>query len=143
MQHSKPSETIHGKIILQIEECKHERQFYQEHGKQYRLNECLCLIQEREDKEAMEKIAAIIQQEKQYSFWQWLNYVMGTTRTRSTTSIQVPAPSGLVTELSMQEPVEDAIFLEVHGMCYTLAKEAPICSGKLFEDFGYVANTPA
>jgi hypothetical protein len=51
--------------------------------------------------------------------------------------------SGLVTELSMQEPVEDAIFLELHGTRYTLAKEAPICSGKLFDDFGCVANTPA
>jgi hypothetical protein len=28
-------------------------------------------------------------------------------------------------------------------MHYILAKEAPICSGKLFDDFGYVANTPA
>ncbi len=64
--------------------------------------------------------------------------------TRSATSIQVPAPSGLVTELSTQDLVEDAIFLEVHGTCYTLAKEAPICSGKLFDDFGYIANsTPA
>ncbi len=52
-------------------------------------------------------------------------------------------PSGLVTELSMQGLVEDAIFLEVHGACNTLAKEAPICNGKLFADFGYVANTPA
>jgi hypothetical protein len=48
-----------------------------------------------------------------------------------------------LTELSTQEPVEDAIFLEVHGTCYNLAKEAPICSGKLFDDFGYVANTQA
>ena len=43
----------------------------------------------------------------------------------------------------MQGLVKDAIFLEVHGRCNTLAKEAPICSGKLFDDFGYVANTPA
>ncbi len=43
----------------------------------------------------------------------------------------------------MQGLVKDAIFLEVHGRCNTLAKEAPICSGKLFNDFGYVANTSA
>jgi hypothetical protein len=48
-----------------------------------------------------------------------------------------------VTELSTQGLVEDAIFSEVHGMRYILAKEAPICSGKLFDGFGYVANTPA
>ncbi len=36
-----------------------------------------------------------------------------------------------------------AIFREVHDKQYTLAKEAPICNGRLFNDFGYVANTPA
>jgi hypothetical protein len=39
--------------------------------------------------------------------------------------------------------VEDAIFAEVHGSRYTLAQGAPICQGKLFEDFGYLANTAA
>jgi hypothetical protein len=135
-----------GDILLQVDECKCECYIYMEHGKRFQtkhLNERLCLAQEREDEEAMEKIAAIIQQEKQHSFWRWLNYVTGKKHTRSATSIQVPAPSGLVTELSMQEPVEDAIFSEVHETGYTLAKEAHICSGKLFNDFGYVANTPA
>ncbi len=33
--------------------------------------------------------------------------------------------------------------MEVHDKQYTLAKEAPICSGRLFDDFEYVANTPA
>jgi hypothetical protein len=135
-----------AEILLQVEECKHECQFYQEHGKQFRtkhLNKRLRLAQEKGDKEAIEKIAAIIQQEKQWSFWRRLNYVTGKKRTRSATTIQVPAPSGLVTELSTQEPVEDAIFLEVHGTCYTLTQEAPVCNGKLFKDFGYLANTPA
>jgi hypothetical protein len=135
-----------GKILLQVEECKRECKFYKEHGKRFQtkhLNEQLRLAQERKDEEAIEKISAIIQQEKQRSFWQWPNFVMGEKHTRSATSIQVPTPSGLVTELSTQGLVEDAIFLEVHGTCYTLAKEAPVCSGKLFDDFGYVANTPA
>ncbi len=89
----------------------------------------------------IEKISAIIQQEKQHSFWQWLNFVTGKKCTRSATPVQVPAPSQLVTELSTQGLVEDAIFLEVHQTCYT--KEAPIGSGNLFDDFGYVTNTPA
>ncbi len=46
-------------------------------------------------------------------------------------------------ELSTQEPVEDAIFSKVHGTRFILAKEALVCSGKLFHDFGYLANTPA
>ena len=49
----------------------------------------------------------------------------------------------MVAELDTQEPAEDAIFAEVHGSRYTLAQGAPICRGKLFEDFGYLANTAA
>jgi hypothetical protein len=49
----------------------------------------------------------------------------------------------LVSESTTKEMVEDAIFREVHNKQYTLAKEAPICSRNLFDDFGYVANTPA
>ena len=43
----------------------------------------------------------------------------------------------------MQDTVEQSIFREVHEKRYTLAGEAPICNGKLFEDFGYTASTPA
>ncbi len=39
--------------------------------------------------------------------------------------------------------MEDSIFSEVHNKRYMMAGEAPICKGELFEDFGYVANTPA
>jgi hypothetical protein len=91
----------------------------------------------------VEKIVAIIQWEKQRAFWRRLNFVTGKKQTRSATSIQVPLPSGLVTEVNMQEPVEDAIFSMVHGSRYTLASKAPVCNGKLFEDFGYLAKTPA
>ncbi len=52
-------------------------------------------------------------------------------------------PTELVLKLSKHEPVEDAIFLKVHRKQNMLAKEAPICSGKLFQDFGCVANTLA
>ncbi len=57
--------------------------------------------------------------------------------------MQITRESGMVAELDTQEPVEDAIFVEVHGSRYTLAQGAPICQGKLFEDFGYLANTSA
>ncbi len=85
----------------------------------------------------------IIQRERQRVFWHRLNYVTGKKRTRSATSIQVPEPSRLVMELNMQELVEDAIFSEVHGSHYTLANKAPVCNGRLFKDFGYLATTPA
>jgi hypothetical protein len=143
---SNPLGLSNAEILLQEEECKCKCQFYQEHGKQFRtkhLNKHLHLSQKKADEEAIEKIAAIIQWEKQWSFWRRLNYITGKKRTRSGTTIQVPAPSGLVMELSAQELVKDTIFLEVHGTRYTLAQEAPVCNGKLFEDFGHLANTPA
>ena len=64
-------------------------------------------------------------------------------QTRSATSIQITGESSVVTELDKQGPVEDTIFTEVHGSRYTLAQGAPICQGKLFEDFGYLADTAA
>jgi hypothetical protein len=42
-----------------------------------------------------------------------------------------------------QDTVEQSIFSKVHEKRYTLAGEAPICNGVLFQDFGYTANTPA
>jgi hypothetical protein len=62
-----PMELSTGKILLQVEECKRECQFDKEHGKRFltkHLNECLRQALEREDEEAIEKISAIIQQEK-------------------------------------------------------------------------------
>jgi hypothetical protein len=46
-------------------------------------------------------------------------------------------------ERMTQETVEQGIFSKVHNKQYTLAGEAPICNGDLFQDFRYLANTPA
>ena len=135
-----------SEIVATVQECKHECKFYQEHGKQFRahhLNKWLCLAQERDYEEAMRKIPVINQCEKQLLFWRCLSYVTGKKQTGSATSIQVPSESGLVTELSAQEAVEDAIFAEVHRSRYNLVKGAPICRGKQVEDFGYLADTAA
>ena len=45
-------------------------------------------------------------------------------------------------ERTTQETFKQGIFSEVHNKQYTLAGEAPICNGDLFQDFGYLANTP-
>ncbi len=39
--------------------------------------------------------------------------------------------------------MEQLVFSEVHEKQYTLAGEAPICNGTLFQDFEYTASTPA
>ena len=46
-------------------------------------------------------------------------------------------------ERTAQDAVKQGIFSEVHNKRYTLAGEAPICNGDLFQDFGYLTNTPA
>jgi hypothetical protein len=46
-------------------------------------------------------------------------------------------------EQKTQDAVKHSIFSEVHDKQYTLAGEAPICNGTLFQDFGYLANRPA
>ncbi len=101
------------------------------------------MAQERNDEEAFKKIGDIITREKQRSFRRWLNFVTDKKQTRSAMSVQVKVQPGILSELSTKDTVKDAIFREVHNKRYTQAKEAPICSGKLFGDFGYVANTPA
>ncbi len=58
-------------------------------------------------------------------------------------NIQVECQGGAIAERTTQESVEITIFSEIHDKRYTLAREVPICNGNLFEDFGYLANTPA
>jgi hypothetical protein len=72
-----------------------------------------------------------------------LGYVTGKKRTGSAMLVQVEEQLGLVSESTTKDTVEAAIFREVHDKCYTLAKEALICSRRPFDDFGYVANSPA
>jgi hypothetical protein len=136
-----------AEVLLRVDECKRECKFYQENGKRFRtkhLNGRMHLAQECNDEEAFQKIGAIIQKEKQRSFWRRLNFVTGKKRTRSAMSVQVEEQSGLVSESTTKDTVEEAIFQEVHEKRYTMAKEeAPICIGKLFDNFGYVANMPA
>jgi hypothetical protein len=101
------------------------------------------IAQEQDDKEAFRKINAIIQEEQQQDFWRKLNFVTGKKRTRSATMIQVKGDDGAITERKTQDTVKQLIFSEVQEKRYTLAGEAPICNGALFQAFGYMANTPA
>jgi hypothetical protein len=129
-----------------LEACKKECVFYQEHGKRFRRKHLKIrkkIPQEQEDKEAFNKISAIIQREQQQDFWRKLNFVTGKKKTQSTTTIQVEGHGGLIMECNTQDTMEQLIFSEVHKKQYTLAGEAPICNRQLFQDFGYTASTPA
>ena len=72
-----------------------------------------------------------------------MNYDTGKKRTRNATSIQVKDECRAIKERNTQDTVEQSIFREVHKKRFTLAGEAPICNGTLFEEFRYTASTPA
>jgi hypothetical protein len=132
-------------ITQQLEACKKECAFYQEHGKHFcrkHLEHRKRTAQEQDDKEVFNKISAIIQQEHQRDFWRRLNYVTGKKRTQSAPTIQVEGRDGAMLERTTRDTVKSTIFSEVHGKQYTLAGEAPICNGALFQDFWYTASTP-
>jgi hypothetical protein len=50
---------------------------------------------------------------------------------------------GAIAEHTTWEPVKQTIFSKIHNKRYTMAGKAPICNGKLFDEFGYTANTVA
>ncbi len=73
-------------ILENLEACKRECTFYQEHGQRFRrkhLNTRLRIAKEQDDEEAFQKISSIIQREHQRNFWRKLNFVTGEKRTRS------------------------------------------------------------
>jgi hypothetical protein len=131
-------------ITVHLEACRKECAFYQEHGKWFcwrHLENRKRIALEQEDKEAFQKISAIIQREQQQKFWQKLNYVTGKKKTRSKTSIQVEGTHGIIMERTTPETVKQTIFSDKKR--YTLAGEAPIRNGDLFQEFGCTAMTPA
>ncbi len=133
-------------IAVRLKGCKRECLFYQEHGKRYRqrhLEKRKQATLEEENEEAFNKICAIIQRKQQQDFWRKLNYVTGKKPTQSATTIQVEDKGRVIMERTTKDTVENTIFSEIHEKRYMMAGEAPICNGDLFDQFGYMANTPA
>ncbi len=58
-------------------------------------------------------------------------------------TIQVKGGDRVIMERNTLDTIEQSIFSEVHEKRYTLAGEAPICNGALFQTFRYTASTPA
>lgn len=134
-------------IRLRLRVCKEKCKYFRKHGMKYRrkhLNERLKAAQDREDEEAEQKILAIIQREKDRSFWRRLNYAMGKNkRGRGVRVVHSEDEFGAdPIEHNTKAGVEDAIWNEIHKKRFFLAEEAPICQGKLRGDFGYCAISP-
>jgi hypothetical protein len=122
-------------------------QLIRKHGKQHQrkhLYQCLNKAREREDEDREKEILAIIQREKDRSFWRRLNYVMGKPRTGSVRRVLVENgdQEGMLTEENTtQESVQQGIFDNIHRKQFFLVEAAPICTGRLRGQFGYYAVT--
>ena len=118
-------------LQLRLKICKTKCDYFRKHGErhpQQQLTQCIEATKDREDEDAGQKILAIIQREKDRSFWRRLNFALGKHfQGRSVRKVQVADGNGRVLEFDTQEGVHNAIFNEMHRKRYNLVEEAPIC----------------
>jgi hypothetical protein len=119
--------------------------YFRKNGKAYRrklLVECLTRARMKEDSKKEHEILAIIKWEHDQSFWRWLNYVMGKTRSGSIRRVLIEdEETGTLSEHVTQESVQQAIFNNIHQKRFYLAEAALACNGQLRGMFGYNATT--
>jgi hypothetical protein len=124
-----------------IKQCNH----FRKHGMSYRrkhLQQRLTAAREKEDKKGEKQILAIIQREKDKSFWRCINYVLHKPRGGSCFKVQVEQEVSTVIEHSTQEDLQNTIWTNIHRKRFYLAEAAPLRSSPLRGRFGYNAITP-
>ena len=139
-----PFQLTRKEIHQRLDICEEKCEYFEKHGYRYRrkhLYKRLSVAKAKKNRVAEEKILAIIQREKERSFWRRMNFAMSKRSGRSVTMVQRERADGEVDEARTQEEVEHMIWEEIHGKRFYLAEQAPICKGRLRGDFGYMANT--
>ncbi len=106
-------------ILLCLKVCLKQCDHFRKHGKQYRrkhLHDCLMNAQESKDEQREKEILAIINQEKDRSFWRRINYVMGKARRGSVHQVLINNrdQEGILTKNITQESKQEAIFTNIH-----------------------------
>ena len=143
---TKPFQLQRKEIQQRIEVCEEKCQYFRRHGHRYRrkhLQNRLSVARQKKNRVVEEKILAIIQHEKERSFWRRMNFAMSKRTGRRVTMVQQEVAGGGIEEARTQDEVEHMIWEEIRGKRFYLAEQAPICKGKLRGDFGYMANTKA
>ncbi len=133
-------------ILACLKVCIKQCDYYRINGKQYQqkhLQKCLQMAREMEDDRREKEILAIIQREKDRSFWRRINYSMGKACGRSVWRVLVESgdQEGILMEYTTAESVQEAIFTHIHCKHFFLAENALICSGRLRGWFGNNAVT--
>jgi hypothetical protein len=132
-------------IEMRLKTCVIQCDYFRKHGKAYRrkhLYQCLDAAKEKEDEEAAKQILAIIQREKDRSFWHCLNYALGKPQGGACFKVQVDQDNGMVQEYAEKEQLQGAIWNNIHQKRFYLAEKAPMCLGLLRGSFGYNAVSP-
>jgi hypothetical protein len=132
-------------IYLRLKACVDQCNHFRKHGKYHcrkHLYRQLATAKEKEDEEAERQILAIIQREKDRSFWQCFNYALGKPRGRACFKVQVEQAGGTVDKINGKEDLHEAIWENIHRKQFYLSEEAPMCSGPLRGVFGYNFVTP-
>jgi hypothetical protein len=106
-------------VLLRLKTCLKQCNYFRKNGKYYRkkhLYDCLRNAKESNDEKREKEILAIINREKDKSFWRRINYAMGKARGGSVRRVLVDSgdQSGLLTENVTQETVQEAIFNNIH-----------------------------
>ncbi len=106
-------------ILARLKACIKQRDYFRVHGKQYRqkhLYKCLQEARDNDDDQRKKEILAIIQREKDRSFWQRINYVMGKARGGSVRRVLLESgeQEGMLMEYTTAELAQEAIFSNIH-----------------------------
>jgi hypothetical protein len=97
---------------------------------------------EKEDDKAAKQILAIIQREKDRSFWRRLNNALGKPRGGACFKVQVDKGDGNVQEYTEKEQLQEVIWNNIHRKRFHLAEKVQLCLGPLQGSFGYNAVSP-
>ncbi len=97
-------------ILVRLKVCINQCDYYRRHGRYYwqkHLHKCLQTAWEMEDNSREKEILAVIQREKDRSFWRWINYGMGKARGGSVRRVLVESAEqeGVLTEHTTAESV--------------------------------------
>ena len=102
------------------DKCKYYKKFGRKYRKQH-LNNCLNRAKKDYHEESEKKILAIIQREKDRSFWGRLKYSMGKSRGGSVRSVKIEQDRGAIEESTTQQTVHEDVWDEIHRKRFYLA----------------------
>lgn len=142
---SSPDQMTAVEIKERLLVCQDRIAYFRISGYQHRLvhlRQRALVARSDGNEEAETRILNIICTESSRWKFRCLRWVLHGLQGQSVSTVQISTDDGPITIEGEQE-VYHAILTEIHGKRYTMASSAPICTGQLFDDFGYDATGQA